>query len=121
VHTADRKHGVSQLLLVEHMHDVALVFVGVVAPQQCVGAVVGPTDVCVVARRNRIEAEEVGALGEARKLDRSIALDARVRCRAVGVSCHVRVNDVLVEIFTEVEHKMINAELLRNSTSVIDI
>ena len=103
------------------MHDVALVLVGVIAAQQRVRAVVGPTNICVVTGRYCIEAKEVGALGEARKLDGSVALDAGVRRRAVRVGCHIGVDDVLVEIVAKVEYEVVDTELLRHSTGIINI
>ena len=78
-------------------------------------------NVRVVASRYCIEAKEVGALSEARKLDGTIALDAGVRRRAVCVSCDVRVDDVLVEIVAKIEYEVVDAELLRHSTGIINI
>ena len=70
---------------------------------------------------DRVEAEQVGALGEAGELHRPVALDARVRRDAAGVRVDVRGDDVLVEVVTEVEHEVVDAELLGDPPRVVDV
>ena len=56
---------------------------------------------------NRIEAQRIGALGEARKFQFAIAFDAWVWRGSVGMGVDVWLNNLLIEIFAEVENKMV--------------
>ncbi len=78
-------------------------------------------DVGVVAGGNRVEAEQIGALGQASELHRPIALDTRIRRDATSVRIDVRGNDVLVEVVAEVENEVIDPELLGDSAGIVDI
>ena len=51
----------------------------------------------------------------------TVALNARVRGRAHLMRVHIRVNDMVVEIFSEVEHQMVDAQLLGDASRVVDI
>ena len=78
-------------------------------------------DVGMVPGGDGVEAEQVGALGKAGELDRPIAFDTRIRCHPAGVRVDVRRDDVLVEVVAEVEHQVIDAELLRDAAGVVDV
>ena len=123
-HAANRKHRARQFGLINHVHYVALVFGSIGATlefefaQRCVG---GRSDPSMMARGYRIETKQRGALAEPRKLHVAVALDAWVRRDALGVGLHIGSHDVLVEVFGEVEHEMVDAELLRHATRIVDI
>ena len=51
----------------------------------------------------------------------TVALNARVRGRAHLMRVHIRVNDMVVEIFSEIEHQMVDAQLLGDASRVVDI
>ena len=78
----DREQRAPQLALREHVHDVALVLRRVGAAMHEV-AVADGLDAGVVAGGDRIESEQVGALAEPIELQVPVALDARVRRRAL--------------------------------------
>ena len=82
---------------------------------------IGPGDARVVTGGDGVEAERVGALEERTELDRSVALDARVR-RAPGfVLAHVGLDDGVVEPLGEVEDVVRDVELRGDASGVLDI
>jgi hypothetical protein len=100
--------------------DVALVLGGIGAACD-VAAPVDLDDPCVVAGGDRIEAEQIGALAQAGELEVAVALDARVRREAVPVRLDVRIDHVPVEVVGEVEHEVVDAELLGDAAGVVDV
>jgi hypothetical protein len=116
----DREHRPRQLARRQHVHDVALVLVGIGTPRD-VRMTLMLHDPRMVTGCDRVEAQHVGALAEPVELQVPVALDARVGCRAVGVRVDVRLHDVRVEVVGEVEDEVIDAELLRHSPRIVDI
>jgi hypothetical protein len=55
------------------------------------------------------------------KLQVTVAFDARVGRNTNGVIVDVGLNHIAMKIFGEVKNQMINAQLLRYSTRIIDI
>ena len=121
VHAADGEHRAGELRLVEHVHDVALVLLRVMAALEGERSVAETTDRRMVAGRHRVEAEQIGTLGEPGELHRAVALDARVRRDPGGVRLDVRLDDMGVEVVTEVEHEVVDVELLGDASRVVDV
>ncbi len=116
----DRKHGSPQFALREHVHHVALILGGISTAMH-EASIADDVDTCVVTRRDGIESQQIGALAEPVELQVSIAFDARVRREAFAVSTHVGIDDVGVEIVAEVEHEMVDVQLLCDTPGVVDI
>ena len=55
------------------------------------------------------------------KLEVTVTFDTRVRCNTNGVIVDVRLNHIAMEIFGEVKNQMVNAQLLGDSTSVVNV
>ena len=97
----------------QHVQHVGLVLGRVDAPGDAAGAVDRVDDAGVVPGGHRVEAERIGPSQQPVELEVAVALDARVRACARGVVRDVGRDDVRVEVVTEVEHVVIDAELLR--------
>ncbi len=106
--------------LIEHVHDIALILRRISTTNEA-KAVSVLLDSGVVARRDGIETELIGAVQQTTELHVTVALDARVGRDAHGVRGDVRVDHVLVEIVAEVEHQVVDIELLRNAARIVDI
>jgi hypothetical protein len=78
-------------------------------------------DTSMMTGGDGVETQDVSALAEPVELEVAIALDARVRRQTLGVSAHVWIDDVGVEVVGEVEHQMIDVELLSYAAGVVDI
>ena len=116
----DREQRAGQVVLTEHVHDVALVLVAVGAPLQRV-PVAAPPDACVVTGGDGVETELRRPFGEAGELDLAVALDARVRRRSRTMGRHVWRDDVGVEVLREVEHEVFDTEGVGGPAGVVDI
>ena len=103
------------------MHHVALVLGPVGTALDRVPTVAGRADPRVVAGGDRIEPEQVGPLGEPGELHRPVALDARVRRGPLDVGRDVRLDDVGGELVAEVEHQVIDVELLADPSGIVDV
>src|SRR5438046_9752573 len=77
----DGEEGPPQLLLPHHVEDVGLILRGIDATAEVPPARVVAPGPCVVARRDEVDVEAVGAVEESLELDVLVASDARVRCR----------------------------------------
>ena len=121
VDVADREQRPRQRRLVEHVHDVALILRSVGAALQREAAIRRAPDAGVVSGGDGVEAELLGPTQQAIELEVPVALDARIGRHAVGVGAHVRGDDVTVEVLAEVEHEMVDVELLRHPAGVVDI
>jgi hypothetical protein len=75
----------------------------------------------MMASCNGIEAQSIGALGETSKLQTTVAFNAGVWRGAFGVRCNVRLHHLFVEVVAEVEHQMVNTNLLSNTARIVDI
>ena len=75
----------------------------------------------MVAGRDGVEAELVGAPQQAVELDRPVALDARVRRETGGMRCDVVLDDPGVEVMGELEHVVRDVELLGHPARVVDV
>jgi hypothetical protein len=117
---ADGEQCPSQFALRQHVHDVALILrrVRAAVHEEPVADGLGAG---MVTGGNRIEAEDVGALAESVELQVTVALDARVRRETSAVRSHIGIDDVGVEVVGEVEHEMVDVQLLGNATGVVDI
>ena len=107
-------------MLIQHVHHIALILVGVCATTQAPRAIT-LFDTGVVTGGHRLETERVCTLEQCAELEVTVALDAWVRRNTGCVSLHVRVDHVLVEAVTEVEDVVVNAKLLRHPTGIVDI
>ena len=92
-HLADREQHAGQLVLAEHGQHVGLVLGGVGAASQSQSCSVVAPRVSghprVVAGRQTVEAQPVGAPEQPVELDGAVALDARIRRPALLVLTHV--------------------------------
>ena len=70
---------------------------------------------------DRVEPEDLGPLGQPGELHAAVALDTRVRRQPADVGRHVRSHDVLVEVVAEVEHEVVDVELLCDTPCVVDV
>ena len=68
-----------------------------------------------------VETQSIGALGETSKLQTTVAFNAGVWCGAFGVRCNVWLHHLFVEVVAEVEHQMVNTNLLRYAARIVDI
>src|SRR4029079_18237172 len=102
----DREQRSAQLALREHVDDVALILRRIGTAMYEV-PISDDVDSGVMARGDRIEPQEVGALAEAMELQVPVAFDARIRRQAVAMRSHVRIDDMGVEVVGEVEHEVI--------------
>ena len=116
----DRKHGSSQLALRQHVHHVALILRRIRAAVN-EGPIADDLDARVMARGDGVESQQVGALAEPVELQVPVAFDARIRCQPFAVGTHVRIHDVAIEVVTEVEDEMVDVQLLRHSSGIVDI
>ena len=121
LHATDREHGAGELRLVEHVHHVALILGRIRTALERVVTIGAAADVGMVAGGDGVEAEQVGPLREARELDRPVAFDARVGRDSTGVCVDVGGHDVFVEVVTEIEHEVVDAELLCHAARIVDI
>ena len=119
-HLPNGKQRAGQLVLVDHVHDVALILRAVEPPLELV-ARGGRGHACMVSRGHGVEAEQVGAFAQPRELHVPVALDARIGRDAYGVGLHVRRHHVLLEVLAEVEHEMVDAQLLGDTSRVVDV
>ena len=103
------------------MQDVTLIFGKVSAAGQARSAVGRSHNLCMVTSRNEIKAQRLGSGHQTIKLEVPIALDARVRSDSASVIGNIRFDNVAIKVLGEVEHQMIDLELLCYSSSVIDI
>ena len=67
------------------------------------------------------EAEGACPVSETGELDVAVALDAWVRSPAQRMVGHVRIDDIAVEIVTEVEHVVLDSQSIRYPSSIIDV
>ena len=58
---------------------------------------------------------------QAIKLEMAIAFDAGIRGNTDGMVIDIGINDRTLKIFSEVKDQMVNADLLRDATSIIHI
>ena len=95
---SDRKQGVGQFFLVQHVHDITLIF-GHVSPTNHPPHTRWLTlDSSMVASGDCVEAQQTSALRQSVKLQVAIALDAGVRCGAGAMRLHIWVHDMGVEV-----------------------
>ena len=120
-HVAHGEHGLGQVPLIEHVDDIALILGGIETPFESQDSIVLGSDARMVARGDRIEAQNTGPLVQPVELEVSIALDARVGRDALCVVGDVRVDDIALEVVGEVEDDVVDAQLLRDAPSIVDI
>ena len=116
----DREQRAGEIVLAEHVHDVALVLLAVGAAFEGVAVSAAP-DAGVMAGGDGVEAELRRPLGEAGELDPAVALDARVRRRPRAMGRNVRGDDMGVEVLGEVEHEMLDTEGVGRPPGVVDV
>ena len=75
----------------------------------------------MVAGGDGVEAEGFGAGEQPIELEMAIAFDAGVRRTALRMGGDVRTDHVAGEVVPEVEHKMVDAELLGRPPRVVDV
>ena len=103
------------------MQDITLIFGKVRAASQTRSAIGGSHYLRMVASRHDIEAQCLGSSHQTIKLEVSVAFDAWVRSDSASVIGNIRFDNVAIKVLGEVEHQMIDLELLCYSSSVIDI
>jgi hypothetical protein len=84
-------------------------------------AVIKVDDSRMVTSCNGFKSENACALRQAFELEVSIALNTRVRCDTNAVRINIWINHMAVEVFGEVEHHVVNTQLLSNPASIFDI
>ena len=119
-HLTDGQQSARQLPLAQHVEHVRLVLVAS-APRATGSTLRRVDDPRVVAGRDLVEAELLGALEHAPELHRAVALDTRVRRLARRVGVDVRRDHVGIEVVGEVEDVVRDAELRRDATRVLDV
>ncbi len=117
----DREDDATQDVPVEHVQHVALVLGRVRRPSQARSAVRAGDDPAVVARGDGVEAQCGGPVHQAVELEVAIALDAGVRGQTGSVVADVGLHDVTGEVVTEVEHQVLDVELLRDAPGIVDV
>ena len=78
-------------------------------------------DPSMVAGRDGVEPEDVGPIEETIELQVTIALDARIGRDAPCVVGDVRIDHRALKVVGEVEDEMIDPELLRHATCIVDV
>jgi hypothetical protein len=68
-----------------------------------------------------IETQQIGAFAESIELQMPITFDARVGCQTLTVGLHIWIDHVGVELVGEVEHEMVDVELLCDAARIVDI
>ncbi len=74
-----------------------------------------------MAGGHSVEAQQIGALAQPVELEVAVALDARVGGDTVAVGLDIGVDDGRVEVVGEVEHQVIDAQLLGDAAGVVDV
>jgi hypothetical protein len=67
------------------------------------------------------EAQRVGAPQEAIELEMPVAFDAGIGRDARGVGVDIWLHDTFVEVVAEIEHVMLDAQLIGDATGIVDI
>jgi hypothetical protein len=75
----------------------------------------------MVTGRHSIETERPRPREQPVELEMTVAFDTRVGRESLGVIGYIRIHHVLIEIFTKIEHEMLESELLRNPPGIVDI
>jgi hypothetical protein len=75
----------------------------------------------VVAGGDRVEPEEASPFVQAIELQVTVALDARVRGHTDPVRLDVGLDDPRRELLGEVEHDVVDAQLLSDPAGVVDV
>ena len=110
-----------ELRLAEHVQHVRLVLRAVGATRDTARAVGPQHDARVVAGGDRVDAERGGPSQQPIELEVPVALDARVGRAARGVVGDVGRDDLRVEVVAEVEHVVVDAELVGDASGVVDV
>ena len=121
VDVADGEQRACQVGLIEHVHHIALILGLVGATLQRVAARRVTADPGVMAGRHGVEAELIRPTQQPVELHVPVALDARVRGDPGGVLTDIGFDDVGVEIVAEVEHQVVDVELLGHPARIVDI
>ena len=115
------KHGVFQLVLIEHVHYITLVFGIVGAARKTKCSFVIFFNARMMPSCHCIEAKQPSALAQPIELEMAVAFDTWVWSQAVHMCLHIWVDHVLVEVVGKVEHQMIDTKLLRNTARIVNI
>ncbi|MEZ5323221.1 MAG: hypothetical protein R2698_14345 [Microthrixaceae bacterium] len=119
-HLPDGELDVGEHISGDGVQHVALVLRRVDPPRESpTSAMTHPTG--VMAGRNRVEAQRARPIDQPVELDRTIALDARVGCAAFGVRRDVGVDHVAAERIGEVEHVVLDPELVRDLAGIVHV
>ncbi len=111
---ADREPNTAQGVLAEHVQHVALVLRSIGAALEPEAAAGRGDDTGMMPGGHRVEPEQARPGEQAVELEMAVALDARVRRAAPLVVGDVGFDHMTVEVVGEVEHDVIDAELLRD-------
>ena len=68
-----------------------------------------------------VEPKSIGALCEASEFQTAVAFDAGVWSGSFSVRSNVRLHHLFVEVVAEVEHQMVDTNLLGNAARIVDI
>ena len=118
---AEGKQQPRQLGLREHVQHVALILGGIGTAPDRSRPVDVRHDASVMTGSDELDTEHRRALQQAIELEMAIAFDTRVRRTALRMCIDIGGHDVTLEVVREVEHVMVNTELLRYTTRVVDI
>ena len=95
---SDRKQGVGQFFLVQHVHDITLIFGHVSTTNHPPHTRWLTLDPSMVAGGDCVETQQTGPLRQSVELQVTIALNARVGCGAGAMGLHIWVHDMGIEV-----------------------
>jgi len=119
-HRPHRKHRARQTFLIQHVNHITLILGSVsTALESPLSTTMG--NLGVVTRSNCVESEHYCSFVETVELDVAIAFDTGIGCYSLRMILNIRIDHGAVKIIAEVENQMIDAQLLCNPASVVDI
>jgi len=74
----------------------------------------------MVAGGNCIKPKRSAALNKAVEFQVTVAFNARIRCCSIDMRGHIWLDNMFVEVVREIKDKMIDANLLRNTASIVN-
>ena len=119
-HVAEREQRARQRRAGHGVQHVALVLGTVRSTGDPVPAVAFDT-AGVMAGRDEVEPQRVGPAQQLVELEVTVALDTRVRGQSGDVVGDVGLDNELLEVVTEVEHVVVDTQLLGDATGIVDV
>jgi len=120
-HSTNWEHHVFQLRSLQHVQDVTLIFGKVRTASQTRSAIGRSHNLRVMTGSDNVETQCLGPGHKPIKLEVPVAFDARVGSNSSGMISDIGFDNVAIKVLGEVEHQMIDLELLCHSASVINV